>query len=390
MFSAPVTLFIKPGCDGSVEPAIGPSLALGCGGVPQTPARCYHDRMIKPAVLFALAGLLAACSDDADGGAPFGAAPSDAAAHVDGPAQHPDAGDAWADGDTSANADGKPPDAAHDDGASSEAALHDSTPSEATPQDAHTPGMLDTSVVSLIVEPEGVGTDDEGSSYTDKNYWNFCVPGAATVALYYVKPDNVTAWPAGHFKEPKNAPSTIPADGTYWESADNASGYPSVGRAYLMYLAMQVNPPSYTTPGITPFDSYPTPGAGATDLRNAMNWEASGHAADWNNFHYTIVAGGALSESTLHHDVQVDIDGGYSIVVFVDTGYLPNWSRSLGHAIAVVGYDDSAHTYSYADTCGKPCNGSPNSKNGGINTIDQPSLFNAIVANGAGYVWYSL
>src|SRR5256885_5689133 len=58
-------------------------------------------------------------------------------------------------------------------------------------------------------------------------------------ALYFWKPTNVTAWPAGYFREPSHAPSTIPASGTYWKSSGTAGGYVSKGRAYLMHLAMK-------------------------------------------------------------------------------------------------------------------------------------------------------
>ena len=70
----------------------------------------------------------------------------------------------------------------------------------------------------------------------------------------------------------------------------------------------------------------------------------------------------------------------------VDTGYLPNWSRSLSHAIAVVGYDDAAKTYTYVDTCGVRCNGSSKAKNGGVWTLSQTALFQGITHDGAGYV----
>ena len=69
----------------------------------------------------------------------------------------------------------------------------------------------------------------------------------------------------------------------------------------------------------------------------------------------------------------------------VDTGYLPNWSRALGHAIAIVGYDDSAGTYAYVDTCGKACNGSSQATNGGVWHVAQSKMHSAIAAFGAGY-----
>jgi hypothetical protein len=257
---------------------------------------------------------------------------------------------------------------------------------DASPDVIVTPGMLDTTVVAQIVEPEGSGKDDGGASFTDKNYWNFCMPGAATVALYHFLPKNVTAWPAASFKEPKNQPSTIPAAGTYWESDEKVNGYHTYGRSYLMYLAEEVKPPSYGTAGMANFSTYPSTGANMTDLRDALNWEASGHAKDYATFFYSIVSASGLTQATLHADVTKTIDGGHAVVVAADTGLLPNWSRSLSHAITVVGYDDKASTYKYTDTCGVRCNGSSKSKNGGVWTISQVGLYNAIKADGGGYV----
>ena len=265
-------------------------------------------------------------------------------------------------------------------------AVEDAPPDVIATPEAGTPGMLDTSVVSQIVEPEGDGKDDASQSFTDKNYWNFCMPGAATVALYYFLSSNVTGWAAGDFKEPSNAPSTIPTVGTYWKSDENVNGYHTYGRAYLMHLAEQVKPPSYAAPGMASFTSYPTTGATLVDARDAMNWEASGHSASYATFFYSIVSSKGLTAATLHGDVKKTIDGGHAVVAAVDTGYLPNWSRSLSHAITVVGYDDTASTYKYTDTCGVHCNGSSKSKNGGVWTIGQTALFDAIESDGAGYV----
>jgi len=256
---------------------------------------------------------------------------------------------------------------------------------EAAP-DTGTPGMLDVSVVSHIVEPEGYGHDDMGRSYTDKNYWEFCMPGAATVALYYFKPKNVTAWPAGDFLEPSHAPSTIPSGGTYWKSSDSVNGYTADGRAYLMYLAMKVKPSTWTVPGIASFASYPSPGANLHDVRDALNWEASGHASNWSTFFYEIRSTSGLTLATLRSDVKKTIDGGHAIVATTDTGYLPNWGRSLSHAITIVGYDDTKNTFMYTDTCGVHCNGSSKAKNGGVWTISQSTMLTAITSDGVGYV----
>jgi hypothetical protein len=306
----------------------------------------------------------------------------------------PDAGDARDAGseiDAGAEPDaGLAPDAGHrpdagsvaDAGVHLDAGVHDAGTPPSSPTTVH----LDTSVVSLIVEPDGSGHDDLGTSYTDKNYWNFCVPGAVTAALYYWKPANVTGWAAGHFREPSHAPSTIPAAGTYWKSSGSAGGYANKGRAYLMYLAMKVKPPSWGTAGIDNFSVYPTTGANLVDARDALNWEASGHSAGWSTFFYAIVYASTVTQSRMHTHLTGDLRGGHAVVIFADTGYLPNWSRSLSHAITVVGFDDRAGTYQYIDTCGKRCNGASQAKNGGVWTISQSRLTQA-VQHGAGYVW---
>jgi hypothetical protein len=65
-----------------------------------------------------------------------------------------------------------------------------------------------------------------------------------------------------------------------------------------------------------------------------------GPLVDVDTFFYQTVGARGLTSATLHHDVTRDIWGGHAVFADVDTAYLPNWSRSLGHSI--VGYDDSA------------------------------------------------
>ena len=231
---------------------------------------------------------------------------------------------------------------------------------------------LSTTVVSEIVEPLGSGTDAAGHAYSDKNYWNFCAPGAVTASLSYWG-SHATSWPAGHFEEPYG-PYRV---STYWDDAHS--------RAYLMHIAEQVSPPTFSEPGLPSFSTYPTNGSSIGDIRDVLNWEASNHASAWSSFFYERIAAN-VSSSTLHADVTRDITGNHAIVVTVDTAYMPNWSRSLGHAIAIVGYDDSAGTYAYVDTCGKACNGSSQATNGGVWHVSQSKMHTAIAAFGAGYV----
>ncbi len=241
---------------------------------------------------------------------------------------------------------------------------------------------LDDTVTDHVVETEGDLYDDTHQPEADLNYWNFCTAGAATTALYYWKPNNVTNWPAGNFTEPYGPHKTT----TYWRSSDTgtasdtSNGYPTKGRAYEMYLAEQVKPPSYATPGIVNFTYYVTHGETLSDTRDALNWEASGHCSTcWSTYFYVVDK--PASQAALHSDIASDIGGsGRAVVAFVDTGYLPNWSRSVSgwHAITIIGYDDSSGTYFYTDTCGHRCNTSSRSTNGGTWAIGQQVLFNAV------------
>jgi hypothetical protein len=247
----------------------------------------------------------------------------------------------------------------------------------ASPPVAH---MLDTSVVAKIVEPPGDGHDDHGTYYSDQNYWNFCSPGAVTAALSYFT-SNVTAYPAGYVHEPYGPHEST----TYWASSDSVDGYATVGRAYLMHIALAVKPPNFTSAGLPSFGTYPTHGSSLHDSRDVLNWEASGHSSSWSTFFYQDVSASGLSSATLHHDITRDIWGGHAVFADVNTAYLPNWSRGLGHSIAIVGYDDTAGTYTYVDTCGHRCNGSSQSTNGGVWHVSQSRMYSAILALGAGY-----
>ncbi len=245
---------------------------------------------------------------------------------------------------------------------------------------------LVTTDTQLIVEPPGSGVDDRGMSFVDLNYWNFCAPGGATVAAAYFGSTRVTGRAPSYFVEPYG-PRQVR---TYWASADSVSGYPTKGRAFLMYMAEQVFPPGWATPGLVDFSYYPTTGATLQDTRDALNWEISGHSPYWASYYYAVqpAYGARFTEAQLHADVAWAV--GYDnapIVAAVNTAYLPNWSRALGHTITIVGYDDAAGTYVYLDTCGKLCNGSSSNRNGGLFTIARRSLYLAVASWGTGYLY---
>lgn len=259
--------------------------------------------------------------------------------------------------------------------------------SAAQPASGSGSGALTFLDTQWAVEPEGRYYDDLHHAESDLNYWNFCSAGSAATAIYYWNNSKFLSWLAGYFTE-RYGPDRFT---TYWRSSDTGTssdtsdGYATKGRSSIMYFAEQVKPPSYGSPGIDNFNVYPTNGGSLPDVRDALNWEASNHGSNWQNYFYVVAN---PSETTLHTDIVDDIAGaGRALVAAVNTAYLPNWSRSLGHAITIIGYDDFNGTYTYLDTCGHQCNGSSKSTNGGHWDISQHSLYLAISSAGQGIVW---
>lgn len=253
---------------------------------------------------------------------------------------------------------------------------------------------LDQSISPRIVEPEGSGWDDQHRGFTDANYWNMCSAGAAAAAISYFKPGNVTAWPAGTFTE-LSGPYRA---STYWKSsdtggpADTGNGYSTVGRAYTMYIAEQVRPPSYPrSGGLVRFDFYPTHGGSITDQRDAINWEISGHSPYWQNYFYAYHSTSGLTAATFKQAVQTTlVDGRAPLVLAVNTyatsgsDHLPNWNRRVAHSITLIGYSDLTKTYRYVDTCGRNCG---SLSNGGTHDVSQTTLFNLLVNVGIGFLY---
>ena len=280
---------------------------------------------------------------------------------------------------------------------------------------------LDTTWSRWIVEPPASGKDAKGNSYYDLTYWNLCGPGASTIALYYWQ--QLTGHPkvtttAGYFLDPYVAagvawPTTGPTFaspagvghrlGTYWTGSVNVNGFTAHARGFLMYLAMAVKPAGWTSPGIDVFVSgegkalYPTRGSPPPDMQAALNWEASGHAANWAETYYATVH---RWDPTLARDltaaVMIDVGrDGVPVVVAADTFNLPNWQNGsktphTRHAIAIVGYDNTVNppTFTYLDSCGRSCNARGGNQNGQIHVISQAQMVNALTAdNGMSFSW---
>ena len=280
---------------------------------------------------------------------------------------------------------------------------------------------LDVAWTGRIVEPPAYGSDEKGNRYSDLTYWNLCGPAAATVVLYYwqqlVGHPNVTGT-ADYFLDPYAAagvpwPSPGPTVavsgsgarlGTYWSARDTLSGYVANGRGFVMYMAMNVQPPGWLATGVDVFTSsdggpmYPTRGASPRGIAVALNSEIAGpDAASWADTWYVYVTKGDPTLATdLHEAVQLDIGRDHvAVVAAADTHELPNWQAGSAtphtrHAISIVGYDDAASppTYTYIDTCGRSCNGRSGNTNDGTHTISQAAMVQALQDSaGIGFVW---
>ncbi|MEA2623810.1 MAG: hypothetical protein QOH61_2720 [Chloroflexota bacterium] len=238
---------------------------------------------------------------------------------------------------------------------------------------------LPSKATGRFVEPLGLGIDDNNRRYVDSNYWNICVAGAATVAVSYFRDDPVTM--SGGFREPYGPYAVT----TRWDASDSdpIAGMDTRARAYMLFMAMEVEPPSFGRPGIDDFDTYPTHGGSPQGMRDAVNWEISNHGrlGKWGTFFYFVQenSGPAFSPEQMNADIVADIAGaGAAVMVTVDADFLPNWpdlSRPIHHAIVVIGYDNIDDTYTYLDTCGRFCG---SKTDGGTHVIPQRKLFRAI------------
>jgi hypothetical protein len=238
---------------------------------------------------------------------------------------------------------------------------------------------LATGRTGRIVEMPGFGQDDRDKSYVDSNYWNICSAGAATVAASYFIPDPFQM--SGAFHEPYG-PFSIT---TRWDEQDVDAnlGFDARARAYMLFMAMNVDPPSFDRPGIDDFSTYPTRGGSPQAIRDAINWEISDHAGGgrWITWFYFTEpnTGLGFTADKFNADVVADVWGsGAPVIVAVDADFLPNWpdlTRPLHHAITIVGYDNADNTYTYLDTCGRQCG---STTNGGTHEIAQKKLFKAM------------
>ena len=191
--------------------------------------------------------------------------------------------------------------------------------------------------------------------------------------------------------------------GMYWSGEDKVNGYTAYGRGYQAYLGMEMQPPGWKSTGMAVFAIngkaiYRTFGASRANVQVALNWEASGHERkNWVNFWYTDVM---RFEPTFARDlkmaVMLDVGrDGVPVIPILDTYVLPNWqdgsrTRHVIHAVAIVGYDNTASppTYTYIDTCGRGCNSRSGNQNGKLHVISQDQMGEAIQDTvGSGFLW---
>jgi hypothetical protein len=223
---------------------------------------------------------------------------------------------------------------------------------------------LDTSVVSHFVEPPAAGYDHAGKFYSDHNYWSFCGAGAARVALEFA--GNNPGWVAGKWPLKEYVEPWTSATGTRssWKDGDLSDN----GRGYMMYLAMEVQPPSFAVPGVVTFgmtvDSTggSVVGSFAAQEASVLNWESSRHRQETG---YFVAHQSDESEGTFYRALEqvIGVDGYPALVEVLTAGFwaqktqwtLPNWeNHGIAHWIAVVGYDQA--NFYYVDTCWRSTN----------------------------------
>lgn len=194
--------------------------------------------------------------------------------------------------------------------------------------------------------------DDNYAHYSD--YWmvTLCGPGAADIASFY--------WPVPlNYSNYANVADALDGNvATSWNGTDVDNIIRM--RGYMVHMAFQIKPPTWNSSGMLPQTYYQTGQKGGTTLqveRDALNWEISGHGSNWSSYFYANdwnnnYTTESAAESALHSAIVNDLYyNNAPVVVEVNTSSLPNWSTSVKHFVAIIGYDDVAGTYKYLDTC---------------------------------------
>lgn len=185
-----------------------------------------------------------------------------------------------------------------------------------------------------------------------QNMFNLCGPGAVDNVLYY--------WNTKSNNYGRNSLVNDHITTTTWDDYDN--------RAYMFYLAWQMQPAGLGwQPGMMDSTHTPSWGVSLWDVRDGLNWEASGHnASGYTNFYYYIEWHNATnwSESNFLNNVVNDTwNDSRPVEAEVNARLMPNWANNglkTNHAIAIIGYDYHAIAKDgnrgvlyYLDSCGQ-------------------------------------
>lgn len=134
---------------------------------------------------------------------------------------------------------------------------------------------------------------------------------------------------------------------------------------------------------------YPDAASTFTDVRDALNWEASGEKSTFATFHYVDDFVGNINEDTFKNDVYQDIYvSRIPLIIDVNDKYLKDWINPPGtaHFITILGFNFNNNTMTYDETCGQV---SCNTQGIGIYVTSIDTLWNAMVndnGNG-GIIW---
>jgi hypothetical protein len=248
------------------------------------------------------------------------------------------------------------------------------------PLAAPTSYQLSTTVTGGYIEARGSATtaydDSVGNWYKDRDFAEMCSDGSGAVMMYYWEKlypsqtyPNVTGT-SGYFKEPWTSADwkvlNATTHPTFQDSQKRTNWSTSRARGYMAYLSMQVNPGGmFAHPGLDLYHSrsdgrpvYPQWGSDPDWMTYALAWESSNHTVDPEDGTYFWAfkyKGSSTLAADLNNAVATDVGTlGVPVQARVNAKYLtknwPSGTGNVGHAIVIVGYNNSTHTYTYIDT----------------------------------------
>ncbi len=217
-----------------------------------------------------------------------------------------------------------------------------------------------------IWEPPTSGTDDNGHSYYDGYFANFCSPGAATVLLHEWRKNYTEAFPDDSYIEPASAGHRVT---TNWDN-DTTGGHRL--RSYLVYLAMDVKPTGWETRGMVAFGTSSSNWSATTyvnDLKGAINWEIADHGSWWEDYYYTYDSKSQIGSKSMLMDMAQQRIGFDDVAMIFNVRTTPalGWpsAHNVNHSVAVMGFNTSTDKYYIVDTCGSACSYGYNPNGGG-------------------------